>query len=94
MDRIIDRVDAFALRYRKLLMILGGLWLMLSWASSALFIKVPEIPFLTGTMGIMASSACAALWWALINPRIQKRRAARDLAGTKDADQTMVEVVR
>ena len=77
-DPLIDRIDAFALRYRKPLMIFGGLWLVISWASNAHFISLPEIPLLTGKTGIFASSAFAALWWAFINPRIAKRRAARD----------------
>ena len=77
-DRFIDRVDAFALRYRRPLAILGGIWLVISWASSAGFISLPEIPFLTGKSGVFASSAFAALWWAWLNPRIMKRRAAHD----------------
>ena len=77
-DPLIDRIDAFALRYRRLIAIVGGLWLIVSWASTARFIALPEIPLLTGKTGVFASSACAALWWAFINPRITKRRAARD----------------
>jgi Na+/proline symporter len=84
-DIIIDRIDAFALRYRKPLAILGIIWLAVSWASSAHFLALPEIPFLTGKTGVFASSACATLWWAWLNPRISKRRAARDSAATKEA---------
>jgi Na+/proline symporter len=84
-DHIIDRIDAFALRYRKPLAVLGILWLAISWASSAHLISLPEIPFLTGKTGVFASSAFAAFWWAWINPRISKRRAARDSAATKEA---------
>ena len=47
-DRIVDRVDAFALRYRKPLTIIGFIWLGISWASSARLIALPEIPLLTG----------------------------------------------
>jgi len=76
-DRIIDRIDAFALRYRKPLAIIGFIWLGISWASSAHLIALPEIPLLTGKSGVFASSAFAALWWAWLNPRISKRRSAR-----------------
>ena len=77
-DRFIDRVDAFALRYRKPLAIIGAIWLGVSWASSADLIPLPEIPLLTGKTGVFASTAFAAIWWAVINPRIEKRRVARD----------------
>jgi Na+/proline symporter len=85
MERIIDRIDAFARRYRKPLAILGLIWLAISWASSAHLIALPEIPLLTGKTGVFASSAFAALWWAWLNPRIVRRRAARDGAPTKEA---------
>jgi len=77
MERLIDSVDAFAARYRRPLAILGGLWLGVSWASNAHFIDLPRIPLLTGTSGAIASGAFAALWWGWINPRIERRRAAR-----------------
>jgi hypothetical protein len=93
-DPIIDRVDAIALRYRKPLMILGGLWLALSWASSAHFIALPEIPLITGKSGVFASSAIAALWWGWINRRIVKRRAARDAADLQKTEQTIAGVGR
>ena len=84
-DQIIDRIDAFAGRYRKPLAIVGIIWLAISWASSAHLIVLPEIPLLTGKSGVFASSACAALWWAWLNPRISKRRSARDSVATNDA---------
>ena len=84
-DPIIDRIDAFAARYRKPLAILGIIWLAISWASSAHLISLPEIPFLTGKTGVFASSGFAALWWAWLNPRISKRRAAREGVATKEA---------
>ena len=77
-DPLIDRIDDFALRHRRLITIVGALWLIISWASNAHFIALPEIPLLTGITGVFASSGCAALWWAFINPRITKRRLARD----------------
>ena len=84
-DPIIDRIDAFALRYRKPLAILGIIWLAISWASSAHLISLPEIPLITGKTGVFASSGFAALWWAWLNPRIMKRRAARENVATKEA---------
>ena len=77
-DPLIDRLDGFATRHRRLITIVGGLWLVVSWASNAHFLSLPEIPLLTGKTGVFASSGFAALWWAFINPRISKRRAARD----------------
>ncbi|MEO7751010.1 MAG: hypothetical protein ABIS09_06775 [Sphingomicrobium sp.] len=88
LDRTIDRFDAFALRYRRVLAILGGIWLVISWASSAGWVRLPEIPLLTGTSGVMASSAFAALWWSWLNPRINKRRVARDAAQLQETELT------
>ncbi len=90
-DRFIDRLDGFAIRHRRLVAIVGGIWLVVSWASSAHFISLPEIPLLTGKSGVFASSAFAALWWAWLNPRISKRRAARDAQKT---DSGQIEVAR
>jgi Na+/proline symporter len=81
-DPVIDRIDSFALRHRRLLAIVGVVWLVISWASSAGFIPLPQIPLLTGKTGVFASSAFAAFWWAWMNPRVVKRRSAREAAKT------------
>ena len=75
---MIDRIDVFAQRHRRAIAIVGGIWVVISWASNAHFIALPEIPFLTGTSGVIASSMFMALWWAWLSPRVAKRRADRD----------------
>ncbi len=77
-DGIIDRIDAFAQRHRRLIAIVGGIWVVVSWASNAHLVAFPEIPFLTGTSGVIASSMFMALWWAWLSPRVTKRRAERE----------------
>ena len=77
-DSLIDRVDAFAQRRRRLIAIVGGIWVVISWASNAHLVSLPEIPFLTGTSGVIASSMFMALWWAWLSPRVAKRRSDRD----------------
>jgi hypothetical protein len=89
-DRLVDRVDAIALRYRKVLSILGGIWLVISWASNARFISLPEIPLVTGTSGMVASTIFAALWWSWLNPRVQQRRSAREAQATTEISKAEV----
>jgi len=79
-DGLIDRVDGFAQRHRRAIAIVGGIWVVISWASNAHLVALPEIPFLTGTSGVIASSMFMALWWAWLSPRVTKRRADRETA--------------
>ncbi|HXG81504.1 MAG TPA: hypothetical protein VNJ05_06865 [Sphingomicrobium sp.] len=83
-DRTIDAFDEFAARFRVPISIVAGGWLVLSWASSAGFIELPEIAILTGTPGIIASSAFNGLWWGWLNPRIIRRRAERAAGQSKE----------
>ena len=76
-DRTIDALDDFAARYRVPISSLAGIWFVVSWASSAGFITLPAIPFLTGKWAVVASSMFIGLWWAFINPRVIRRRAER-----------------
>jgi len=87
-DRGIDAFDDFAARYRKPISILAGIWFVISWASSARFISLPAIPFLTGKWGMIASSMFIGLWWGFINPRIVKRRAQRPGTGSNNSEVT------
>ena len=79
-DGLIDRIDAFAQRHRRLIAIVGGIWVIISWASNAHLVALPDVPFLTGTSGVITSSMFMALWWAWLSPRVTKRRADRDVA--------------
>ena len=76
-DRAIDALTDFTVRFRVPISLIAGAWFVLSWASSAQFIELPSIPGLTGTPGILASSAVNGLWWGWLNPRVEQRRADR-----------------
>ena len=77
MNGALDRILDFSERYKLPLMIVGGLWFVLSWADTSRFIDLPEFPLLTGTSAIIASSTYNAIWWGFLNPRIERRRKAR-----------------
>ena len=76
-ERGIDALDDFAARFRVPISVVAGVWFVASWASSAQFIELPELAILTGTPGIVASSAFNGLWWGWLYPRIERRRAER-----------------
>jgi hypothetical protein len=77
MTGALDRFLDFAARYKRPLLVVGGVWFVLSWANTARFIDLPEIPLLTGPGAIIASTVYNAIWWGFINPRIERRRKAR-----------------
>lgn len=71
---MLDRAARFAERHKRLLGVSGFVWLMLSSASYARFVTLPDIPFVTDEMALYASAAYNAGWWGLVRPQIERRR--------------------
>ncbi len=84
MTALIDRFVAFTARHETLLMIVGGLWFFVSCAANAGFIDLPEIPLVTGTLGLALSTGANALWWSWLRPKIEQRKKALTFEGSTD----------
>ena len=82
-DALIDRVDAFCARWRVSLAVASGLWFALTCAAYANFIDLPAIVIIGGLPGVILAGLWNAIWWGLLYPRAERRRAARTNARGK-----------
>ncbi len=77
MDTLIDRVDAFAQRHRRILSIVGAIWFVLGCAAASGMVRLPDIPLLTDRAAFFLSGAYNAIWWGFLYPRAEQRRKER-----------------
>jgi hypothetical protein len=78
-NALIDYGDAVAARWRVPLTILSAAFFVLSCASYAGFVRLPELSFLSGLPVVIAAAAWNAIWWGFLYPRAERRRAERGL---------------
>lgn len=74
----IDRADALAARHERLLSITAGLLFVMSCASYAGWIHLPEFLGLSDQAVLVGGTVFNVLWWATLRPRVHRRRAERE----------------
>jgi hypothetical protein len=72
-NKIIDLADRFGFIFAAF----SGLWLALTCASYANFIRLPDFALLHGMPAIIASAMFNAGYWGFLYPRVQARRKER-----------------
>ena len=87
MSVMIDRAARLAIRHERALTIAGIAWLTVSWAISARFIPLPDVPQFWKTGFFWAGVAYNATWWGFLRPRIAARKA--QIRGTETPDARM-----
>ena len=84
MNALIDRFVAFTAKHETLVMIVGGLWFAISCAANAGFIDLPEIPLVTGKLGLALSTVANALLWSWLRPKLEQRKKTLTAEGSID----------
>ena len=86
MDRLLNAIAAFAIRYEKPLSYIALAWFVVSCAATARFLPVPEIPYVTDRNSWMVAGPWNAIWWGFLRPAILKRKAALVANGAKEIE--------
>ena len=82
----ISKLLDFAVRHRRALAIGGVIWFWAGVAVYTRFIQLPEFLVMFKGPFFWASVAGNALWWAAINPAIDKRAKSQESAKQQDTD--------
>ena len=73
----VDRFDAFVARHERACDVIAALWLAIGVAINARFITLPDLPFLSERGVFWAGVVINVLWWAVLRPKIERRRKLR-----------------
>lgn len=78
MREIIDRLDEFSSRYQRALSVVGAGWAILTWATYAQFISLPDFIRLDETIVMVLGVLYNVIWWGFLYPRVEHHRKNRD----------------
>jgi hypothetical protein len=76
-DRLIDRLDAFATRWSLPLAVMSTAWFVASCAEYAGFVDMPALIPIDGWAQILPAAVWNFVWWGFVFPRVHGRRAHR-----------------